>query len=143
MDLTKLAREDRIVGACGIVLLIDLLFFPWHHESFGAGAVSVSASQSATSSPDAIWGVLALLVAIALVVDLALARFSPQTQIPTTQLGREMTRTAAAGVVLLLLLIKLIAHTSYLGWGAYVGLVLAIVVLVVSYRSTQVQTAAA
>ena len=30
-----------------------------------------------------------------MVVDLALARFSPQTVIPTTQLGRDMTRVAA------------------------------------------------
>ena len=43
-----------------------------------------------------IWGILALIVTIVVVVDLALARFSPATQIPTTQLGRDMTRAAAA-----------------------------------------------
>lgn len=142
MDLSTLNREDWIVGGGGILLLIDLLFFPWHHESASIGAVSISASQSATSAPDAIWGVLALLVTIAIVVDLALARFSPQTLLPTTQLGRDMTRVAAAGVVLLLLLIKLFAHTSYLGFGAYLGLILSIAVLVGAYRTSQLLTAA-
>jgi hypothetical protein len=141
MDLSKLSREDWVVGAGGIVLLIDLLFLPWHHESVGVGGVSISASQSATSSPDSIWGVLALLVTIAVVLDLALARFSPQTRLPTTQLGRDMTRTAAAGLALALLVLKLIVHTSYLGFGCYLGLVLAIAVVVAAYRTARGATA--
>jgi hypothetical protein len=138
VDLSKLTRDDWLVGGGGILLLIDLLFLAWHHESATLGnGVSFSASQAATSAPDGIWGVLALLVAIAVVVDLALALFSPQTQLPTTQLGRSMTRCAAAGAVLLLLLIKLIAHTSYLGLGAYLGLVLAVAMVAGAYSAAQ------
>lgn len=139
MDLSKITRDDWLVIGGGMLLLIDLLFFPWHHESASFGAFSVSASQSATSAPDAIWGVLALLVTVVVVVDLALARFSPLTQLPTTQLGRGMTRCVLAGVALLLLCIKLLAHTSYLGFGSYLGLVLAITVLVGAYRVAPVQ----
>jgi len=137
VDLAKLSPEDRVLGGSGLVLMIDLLFFPWHHESVSLGSVSVSASQSATSAPDAAWGVLALLVVIAVVVDLALARFSPNTQLPTTPLGRGMTRAAAAGLALFLLLIKLIAQTHYLGLGAWLGLVLAGIMLAAAYRTAR------
>ncbi len=129
MDFSKLSREDWMVGGGGILLFIFLLVLPWYHESVSAGVYSVSASQSATSSPYAIWGILALILTLVAVVDLALARFSPSTQIPTTQLGRDMTRTAIAGLALLLLVIKIIAHTSNFGWGFFVDIILAIVVV--------------
>ena len=125
MDFSKFSREDWMVGGGGILLIIFLLVLPWFHES----VAGYSASQSATSSPYAIWGILALIVSIFVYADWALATFSPQTTIPTTQLGREMTRAAAAGLAVLLLLIKLLAHTSNWGWGFYVDIILSLVVL--------------
>ena len=62
------------------------------------------------------------------VADMALARFSPATQIPTTQLGRDMTRAAACGLLLLLLFIKFVAHVGDFGYGFFVNVILAIVV---------------
>jgi hypothetical protein len=133
VDLSKLSRDDLIVGGGGILLVIDLLFLPWYHVSLGL----VSVSAAATSAPDGFWGVLALLLTIAIVADLALAEFSPQTQLPTTQLGRPMTRCVAAGIVILFLLIKLVSHTSYLGIGVYLAFILAIAVVAGAYRSAQ------
>jgi hypothetical protein len=125
VDLSKLSREDWMVGWGALLLIIDLLFLPWHSVS-GFG---VSADFSGTDAPGSIWGVLALIVTIVVLVDLALARFSPETQLPTTQLGRDMTRAAAAALALLLVVIKLIDNTSYLAWGTWVGIVLAVVVV--------------
>jgi hypothetical protein len=133
LDFSKLSREDWLVGGGGILLAIDLLFLPWYHVTIGL----ISVSAAATSAPDGFWGVLALLVTIAIVVDLGLALFSPQTQLPTTPLGREMTRCVAAGLVLLFLLIKLIDHTSYLGIGVYPAFILAIAVAGGAYREAQ------
>ncbi len=65
---------------------------------------------------------------VAILVDLAIARFSPDTQIPTTGLGRDMTRVAACGLLLLLLFIKFIAHVGDFGWGFFVDVILALVV---------------
>lgn len=130
MDFSKLSREDWMVGAGGILLLIGLLFFAWYSlPSLTVGAVSVGGgSIAAVSSPYAIWGILALIVTIIVVADLALARFSPGTTIPTTQLGRDMTRAAACGVLLLLLFIKFISHVGSFGYGFFVDVILAIVV---------------
>ena len=121
MDFSKLSREDWLVGGGGILLIIFLFALPWYSvDGF---------SEAATSSPYSIWGILALLVLLAVVIDWGLATFSPQTTIPTTQLGRELTRAAAAGLVLLLLIIKLIAHTGNWGIGFYLDIILSIAVL--------------
>jgi hypothetical protein len=137
VDLSKLSLDDWLVGAGGVLLIIDLLFLPWHHESVILLGATISASQSAITAPDSLWGVLALLLTVAVVVDLALSVFSPQTQVPTTQLGRAMTRCAAAAAVIFFLLLKLFAHAQYLGLGAYLGFVLAIAVVVGAYRYAQ------
>ncbi len=124
MDFSKLSREDLMVVVGGVILVIGLLAFPWFSVSVGP----FSYTSAATSSTGGIWAVLAMIVLIAVIVDLLLARFSPQTVIPTTALGRDMTRVAAMALVVLLMLIKLISHTGNYGWGFYVDIILLIVV---------------
>ena len=129
MDFSTLSREDWVVGGGALLLIIDILFLPWHSVSgfdfTGAGA------------PGGIWGVLALIVTIAVLVDLTLARFNPAVQVPTSQLGRDMTRTAAAGLGLVLVLIKFIDNTSSLAIGTWLGIILAIVVVAGAYLNAQ------
>jgi hypothetical protein len=129
VDFSKLSREDLMVGGGALLLVIDLLFLPWHSI--------VGFDFSGTDAPGGIWGVLALIVTIAVLVDLSLARFSPATQVPTTQLGRDMTRTAAAGLALLLVLIKFIDNTSFLAIGTWLGIILAIVVVAGAWLNAQ------
>jgi hypothetical protein len=125
VDFSKLSREDWMVGGGGILLIIFLFALPFYSVSAGI----FTATFAATSSPASIWGIIALILAIAVVADWALANFSPETQIPTSALGRDMTRTAVAGVIVLLLLLKLVLHTSYLGWGCFVDIIVAVVVV--------------
>jgi hypothetical protein len=113
-----------MVGGGGTLLIIFLFALPFYSESAGP----YSASQAATSSPDSIWGIIALILTIAVVVDWSLAIFSPETAIPTSPLGREMTRVAAAGLVIALLVLKLLLHTGYLGWGCFVDIIVAAIV---------------
>lgn len=141
MDFSKLSREDWMVGAGGVLLVIGLLFFAWYSvPSISFGPYSTGGSIAAVSSPYAIWGILALIVAILVVVDWGLARFSPGTTIPTTQLGRDMTRAAACGVILLLLFIKFIAHVGNFGWGFYIDVILALVVSAGAWFTAQGRT---
>jgi len=137
VGLSKLDRDQWLVGGGGSLLILDLLFLPWLHSSVAFLGERLSLSARATAAPGALWGVLALLVTIAVVVDLALAEFSPRTRVPTTQLGRAMTRCAAAALVVFFLLMKYFAETSFLGIGAYLGFLLAIAVVVGAYRHAQ------
>ncbi len=125
MDFSKLSREDLMVLGGGLLLFIGLLAFPWYSISFlGLGSVD----RTAIESPYAIWGILALIVTIVIVADLALAKFSPATQIPTTQYGRDFTRVGACALLLLLLFIKFIAHVGSFGWGFFIDVILALAV---------------
>ena len=120
MDFSKLRREDWMVLGGGIVLIIGLFAFAWYSDS--------GFTAAATSSPYAIWGILALIVTIAIVADYALALFSPQTVLPTSKYGRDLTRVGACALLLLFLFIKFIAHVGSFGWGFFVDIILAGVV---------------
>jgi hypothetical protein len=122
-----------MVGGGGTLLIIFLFALPFYSESAGP----YSASQAATSSPDSIWGIIALILTIAVVVDWSLAIFSPETVIPTSPLGRAMTRVAAAGLVIALLVLKLLLHTGYLGWGCFVDIIVAAIVAYGAWATAQ------
>ena len=121
MDLSKLTPGEKVVLAAGAVLLIDLLFLPWHNIDLG---IIGSVSRSAVESPNAFWGVLALLLTAAMVAVVVVTRFTsaklPDLPIP---LGRAMFFAGAA--VAVLLLIKLVSETDFLGFGAWLGILLA------------------
>lgn len=120
--MDKLSREDAMVLGGGILLFIGLLAFPWYSVA--------GFSLVATDSPYSIWGVLALILTIVVVLDLALARFSPSTAIPTTQFGRDWTRVGLVGLAVLFLFIKFIDHVGSFGWGFFFDVVLLAIVAV-------------
>ncbi|HEY5389984.1 MAG TPA: hypothetical protein VIJ83_05460 [Solirubrobacteraceae bacterium] len=130
--LAKLSREDRVLAAAAIALVIGLLVFPWYSVT----VAGVGVSGPATSAPDGFWAVLALLIILAVVADLALVRFSPATAIPTTKFGRDRTRVVGVALAALCLLIKLLAQTSFLAWGFWVNTILLIVVAVAAWGIT-------
>jgi hypothetical protein len=119
MDLSKLSLSDKIIGGTGIVLLIDLLFLPWHKIDLGF----VSASRSAIESPNSFWGVLALLVTLVVVGVIAVTRFTT-TAMPDLPVPLNRAVFFATIVVLVLLLIKLVSETDYLGFGCYLAILL-------------------
>ena len=122
MDLTKVKRDDWILAGVALVLAIDLLAFPWFDISAGPFSVTFTA----TGSPDGWAGVLALLCVLALIIDLAIERFSPQTKLPALGGGRESTRfvLAIAAAALMALKFVLHIHFSLFGWGFYLGVLL-------------------
>lgn len=119
MDLSKLTMGEKIVGGAGIALVLDLLLFPWHNIDIGI----VSFSRSGIESPNGLWGVLAMLVAIAMVAVVVVTRFTsakvPDLPFP---LGQGMFIGGIA--VAALLFIKLVSETEFLGVGAYLGILL-------------------
>lgn len=134
MNMDNVSQDDYIIGGVALLLVIDLLFLPW----FSIGPFDFTA----TGAPDGWLGVLGMLAALALIVDLALERLSPQTQVPAIGGSRAMTRLvlagAAAGFVALKFLFHI--HFSYFGIGFWVAVVLAVALVFMTLRATQ-QTA--
>jgi hypothetical protein len=125
VNVDNVSRDDWIVGGVALLLVIDLLFLPWFSISLGTLG---SASLSATSSPDGWLGILAMLAALAVLVDLAVERFSPQTHVPSMGGSRESTRFILALAVAGLLGLKFLFHIhfSIFGFGFYFAVILAI-----------------
>lgn len=125
MDLNKLSLGDKIAGGCGIALILGLFLLPWHKIEFDFGFGSgVSESCSAFQCTNTFWAWLAFLVTLAVVAMIVLSKLTdvelPELPIPQNQ--ALFYGTIAAGALLAL---KLITETDFLGWGAYVNLILA------------------
>lgn len=144
MNLEKMTRDDWILGGLAALLVIGLLAFPWFTASLGL----VSISSSGTGAPDGWLGVLALVAAVLLIVDLMLERFSPQTQVPAVSGSRTMTRLALAGLAALFMLIKFLIHIHFtgvvsFGWGFYVDVVIVVALVFYALQARNAGPAAA
>jgi hypothetical protein len=139
MNVDNFSRDDWILAGLALLLAIDLLFLPWFDITVSAGAFSVSATSTATGSPDGWLGILAVLAAVGVAVDVGLERLSPQTQVPAIGGSRTTTRfilaAAAAGFVALKFLFHI--HFSLFGIGFWAAVVLAAALVVFASRARQ------
>lgn len=127
MNLSQMRRDDWILLGVALALAIDLLFFPWFSASASVGSFSISVSVTATGAPDGWLGVLAMLCALGVAVDVAVERFAPQATVPAIGASRTTTRMALAIAAAALVALKFVLHIhfSYFSWGFYLGVVLA------------------
>ncbi len=123
-SIETVSRDEGILAGLGVLLVLDLLFLPWYGITVSAGAISVSISNTATGPPSGWLGVLALLLVLALLVDIAIERLAPHTEVPAIGGGRAMTRYVLAVTAVGLLALKLLLHFGSAGelgfWGAIV-----------------------
>jgi hypothetical protein len=124
VNVENVSREDWILGGIALLLIIDLLFLPWFSVTVGP----FSSTLTATDAPDGWLGILAVLVAIVLIADLAVDRMSPQTQLPAVNNSRTQTRFIEACVVALFVALKFLFHIhfSLFGFGFWAAVVLTI-----------------
>jgi hypothetical protein len=122
VNVENVSRDDWILGGVALLLIIDLLFLPWFSITVGP----FSSTLTATDSPDGWLGILAVLVAIVLIVDLAVDRTSPQTQLPSVNNSRTETRFIEACVVALFVALKFLFHIHFdlFGFGFWAGVIL-------------------
>jgi hypothetical protein len=121
VDFSKMRVPDWILGGCALVLLIDLLFFPWHSVDLGPFG---DYTRSGLESPNAFWGILAFIVALAVLAVVIVGRLTT-AKLPEIPISWADATFYAAIATLVLLLIKLIAETDSLGFGAWLGILLA------------------
>jgi hypothetical protein len=132
MDLKNLSLGERIMSLAGILLLIDLLFLPWHRIDLGI----ISVSRSGLQSPNGFLGLLAALVAVAIVVRVVISEFTT-IELPQLPVSWERADLMAAAAVAALLLLKLVLETSFLSVGAWLAIPLAAALLYGGYQRTR------
>ena len=135
MHLTKLSRDDWIMGGLAGLLAIDLLFLPWWSANRGFGAFSIS--STATGFPSGWLGVLGLLATLALIADLAFDRFG-DAKLPEVGGSRQSTRLLLAEAAALCLALKFLFHVSFTStyWdvGFWVAVVLTVALVMMATR---------
>ncbi|MHB8325399.1 MAG: hypothetical protein ACYDEA_12125 [Candidatus Dormibacteria bacterium] len=138
MDWKKLSPVDWVVGAAGLLLVIDLVALPWIDVSYAYGPFGASITASGVSGPDGFLGWLAVLLALAAVADLGLERLTT-VQLPELPMAGPQLRAAGAVAALVLVLLEFILHLDprYLGFGCWLALVAAAVFAVAAIRSRQ------
>ncbi len=122
MDFQNLERRFQLMLPTAPILLLFLIFAPWHQ--FGEGSWGLS--QSAIQAPNALLGVIALLaVVISMLISFAQALGSDK--LPESPQGKswEEVLFLVGAVMMGALLLKLILETSFLGWGAWACIIVA------------------
>lgn len=125
----QLGRSEMITGIAGILLLIGISAFPWFHVGairFFGTTFNANVNLTALQGPGSFFGVLALIVLIALLAEMAVSRLTP-VQFPELPFPWSRVELATGVAVPVLLVIKILFHIGNFGWGFYADLVLAIV----------------
>ena len=126
--LAKLSQGDRIVLVAGVLLIVDLLFLPWHDIALGGDLERlVDTTVTAVQEPYAAYGIVAVVLTAIMIVQIVLGRLLslhlPDPAVPWSQIHLVL------GVfVAVVLVIKLARLTDSLGYGAYSGVLAGILV---------------
>jgi len=127
--LNALSRGAQLMLAGAALLLVDT-FLPWQSVSFEALGISVSESWTAWHG---FWGVLLGLLTVALLAWLVLRLVGREISLPVSD---ALVGAALAGLILLSTLLKVLTDDA-VAWGAWLGLVLAVVIAVGAWLQVQ------
>lgn len=130
---------DRITGAATLVLFISL-FLPWFTASASFGPLSSSSSADALTAHRYLY----LVLIVALLMIGYLIAYAGRKDTPDRQVNHELLLAAASGINVLVVLIAVIFKPPgvtpmvKVSWsfGAFVGLIAAIVAVAPLVRST-------
>ena len=137
MDLSRLSRGEQIVLGAGVLLIIDLLFLPWHQiDLAGLKVPGLDLTRSGVQSPNGGYGVLAVLLAIVMVGQIVAAKIAG-ANLPTPPVPWAQVHMIAGTAIAVLLVLKLAVETDSLGFGAYLGVLLGVAMAYGAYTIRQ------
>ena len=133
MKFDSVSRDDWILAGLALLLIITLVALPWFSISLGP----FSATLTATDAPDGIFGILAVLSAVALIVDLGIERLTPGTAVPNIGGSRTETRFVLARISAGFVFLKFVLHIHFgwFGFGFYAAVVLTAGLVWVAYQT--------
>jgi hypothetical protein len=140
VNVQEVRRDDLIIGGLALLLVVDLLFLTW--LSLGGNGFPPGRNYTATDAPDAWLGILAVISAVLIVLDVVIEQVSPQTAVPAIGGSRTATRLVLALVAGLFMGLKFLFHlgsVSNLGLGFWLG---AVIVIALIYFAMRARTAA-
>ena len=119
--ITAMSNGEKLIAGGGILLLVAA-FLPWYSIDFGFGSISRNGLQS----PGAIWSLLAVVIGVIMAAAILAPKF---TDVKLPDLGSITWPQAHLGLgvgALLLVVIKFLSESSFLGFGFYLGFIAAV-----------------
>ncbi len=149
MNVENVRRDDWVVGGLALLLVLDLLILAWFSfggtVTVGSTSISFGGSLTATDAPDGWLGVLAVISAVLILVDLGFEYIAPQTALPAIGGSRRGTRFVLALATALFMALKFLfhlGHFSNLGIGFWLGLVLVIALVFFAMQARNAESVA-
>ncbi len=126
--LAKLSQGERIVLFAGVLLLVDLLFLPWHDLALGGELEELlDVTLTAVQEPYAGYGIAAVVLTAIMIVQIVLDRLL-SARLPDPPVPWSQIHLILGIFVAVVLVIKLVRLTDSLGYGAYSGVLAGILV---------------
>ena len=136
MDLSKLRTPDWVIGVSGVLFIIDA-FLPWASVHFpgvvlpnGSTFGGVTATSDGLGSPQGIWIILAFIIAIVMVGQIVLSRLTTVSVPDLGAVSWGQVHVVGGIAILVLSVLKLVAVRHYIGFGAWIGIVLGVALTV-------------
>ncbi len=114
--ITAMSNGEKLIAGGGILLLVAA-FLPWYSIDFG---------RNGLQSPGAIWSLLAVVIGVIMAAAILAPKF---TDVKLPDLGSITWPQAHLGLgvgALLLVVIKFLSESSFLGFGFYLGFIAAV-----------------
>ena len=132
----KLSQGEWLVLVAGPLLIADLVFLSWHDIDLGNLDRLVDTTVTGVEEPYAGYGIAAVILTAVMIIQIVLARLLsvrlPEPPVPWSQIHLIL------GIfVAVVLVIKLVRLTDSLGYGAYSGVLAAILVAYGGLRISQ------
>ena len=134
--MRQLTQGERIVLIAGTLLILDLLFLPWHSVDLGPLQLAFDTTRSAVQSPNGGYGVAAVLLTAVMVAQIVAVRLLSM-QLPAPPIGWGQVHLVAGIFVAVVLVIKLVRETDFLGYGAYSAILAALLLAYGGYLISQ------
>jgi hypothetical protein len=139
--LAKLSQGERIVLIGGLLLIIDVLVLPWHSIDLadldlGDLDIVFDPTRTGVQEPNAAYGVVAVVLASVMVLQIVIARLTP-VLLPGPRVLWAQVHLIAGVFVAVVLVVKLFRETEWLGYGAYSGVLGGVLVAYGGYRIAQ------
>ncbi len=126
--LSKLSAGERIVLVAGVLLIVDLLFLPWHDLALGGELEALlDVTLTAVQEPYAGYGVAAVVLTAMMIGQIVLARLL-SVRLPDPPVPWSQIHLILGIFVAVVLVIKFVRLTDSLGYGAYSGVLAGILV---------------
>lgn len=109
MDLTKLTTADKVITASGIGFLISL-FLPWYGIE-----VPFAGDFNNNGTEYFLTGWLPLLLAIAMVAQIFISRFSPDTKLPDPPVPWSRVHLLLGAAIAVLVILRLLIASDNVG----------------------------